>query len=596
MATSKMIVHDKCIIKKLANSEANIQNQIRGIKDSSVAAYYLCDIYEFENIKSFFDNVNHVFVDGEKISKYIDDVHSRMGKYRTFYKDNISLAISNMCLLSNNTELSKIEFSKRGERMFFFFSEKSDDDFHFTKSIIGGVTNICFSRRDDTLYVYLELVDNLGVEIFNSKTNVTIEELSKMLDIYIDSYSSVDVGIRKFGIDFCYAIEKENYTPEEIVKNSSHSDTPTYAMAIREGIDLSKVLDNITIIEKDDDYDDSNIEEKSLLNPNRIQGGTNRIFYGIPGCGKSYRVNKIIEDKYPNKEIFTKNVFRTTFYLDYSNSDFIGQLVPKTDKEGNVTYSPNFGPFSKALKRAYETNEMVYLVIEEINRGNAAAIFGDLFQLLDRLDAKKVDERNDGSKVGDSEYPITNTFIEDYLGIENGKVIIPSNLTIFATMNTSDQNVFPLDTAFKRRWKMEKVVDDYKKSNFHNFYVPQENKQELLTWEDFLEDVNDFIVSSEEGFNLDDKQIGSYFVTDEILVDLEIELDDDEYFDRVDQFNYKVLEYLWSDVAKFDRSRWINHKETRLKKTPNSFDELVKMVNQYGLKNILEAFNNDEGE
>lgn len=322
--------------------------------------------------------------------------------------------------------------------------------------------------------------------------------------------------------------------------------------------------------------------------------GFNKIYYGIPGCGKSFMVDKYIRERYPIKEQYEENVFRTTFYLDYSNADFIGQIIPKVI-ENNVTYEPNFGPFTKALKRAYETENMVYLVIEEINRGNSSAIFGDLFQLLDRLDENKARERNDGSKVGDSEYPITNTFLEDCIGIKKGKVVIPSNLTILATMNTSDQNVFPLDTAFKRRWKMEKVVDDYKRSNYHNFYIPQE-KREFITWEEFLEVINKFIISSDEGYNLEDKQIGSYFITNDILVNPESEIYDIEYNNRVEQFNNKVLEYLWSDVAKFDRTRWINHEKINRDKTPNSFDELVKLVNEYGFKNTLEAFNDNEGE
>ena len=129
-------------------------------------------------------------------------------------------------------------------------------------------------------------------------------------------------------------------------------------------------------------------------------GAYNKIYYGIPGCGKSYQVDQKIrkhytKDKNFDNKSYKDNVFRTTFYLDYSNSDFVGQIVPKTDVKGNVTYKPNFGPFTKALQRAYETDDMVFLVIEEINRGNAAAIFGDLFQLLDRLDEDKIKLREE---------------------------------------------------------------------------------------------------------------------------------------------------------------------------------------------------------
>ena len=157
----------------------------------------------------------------------------------------------------------------------------------------------------------------------------------------------------------------------------------------------------------------------------------------------------MLKDVY-KRQVKEENIYRTTFYLEYTYSDFVGQLMPHVEGD-NVTYISVPGPFTLALERAYiEANEMVYLIIEEINRGNSAAIFGDLFQLLDRL------KENNGQFIcGDSEYPINNVFIEDYLAKKNvtykgNKIYIPHNLTILATMNTSDQNIFPLDTAFKR--------------------------------------------------------------------------------------------------------------------------------------------------
>ena len=449
--------------------------------------------------------------------------------------------------------------------------------------------------------IYLLIIKSLFFKktviflIFILKTNVSLNELVDMLDAYVDSYSSISVALRKFGIDFSLAIEKFKFTPEEIIKNSKYSFTPTYAMRIKEGVELSKVLDNITVIESEPNNELNDEDVQLELNPNRQDGGFNKIYYGIPGCGKSYTVDQEIRKVYPDKKRFEKNVFRTTFYLDYSNADFVGQLMPKTDKKGHVTYEPNFGPFTSALQRAFETTDMVYLVIEEINRGNAAAIFGDLFQLMDRLDQEKVELRDDGSKVGDSEYPITNTFIEDYLGIERGKVIIPSNLTIYATMNTSDQNVFPLDTAFKRRWKTQKIIDEYKTSKYHDYYIPQMNASATpVTWEEFIEKINSFIIKSEEGFNQEDKQIGSYFVKEDILVKDKDSANDE---DRVGQFNHKVIDYLWSDVAKFERKRWVNLEKTKQDHTPYSFDELVELINKYGIQNTLNAFETeDEGE
>lgn len=290
---------------------------------------------------------------------------------------------------------------------------------------------------------------------------------------------------------------------------------------------------------------------------NNKKVGYNKIFYGIPGCGKSYHVeNKVLKDV--NKK---DNVFRTTFYLDYSNSDFIGQIYPHVEDK-KVTYEPIPGPFTKALERALSTDEMVYLVIEEINRGNAAAIFGDTFQLLDRL--KK--DNPDGRLAGDSEYPISNAFIEGYFDKRNkdieksggvnkikftkGRIIIPHNLTILATMNTSDQNVFPLDTAFKRRWDREKVVTEWSKvGDIKKMYIPCSS----ITWEQFATTINNKMLQESQSGDVaisEDKQIGPYFIHENMLSKVENTGTNDDLI----AFVSNVLDYLYNDVTKFDHS------------------------------------------
>lgn len=313
-------------------------------------------------------------------------------------------------------------------------------------------------------------------------------------------------------------------------------------------------------------YCDDNEEEFDEINKNddssdkgasKTDVGYNKIFYGIPGCGKSYHVeNKVLKDV--NKK---DNVFRTTFYLDYSNSDFIGQIYPHAEDE-KVTYEPIPGPFTKALERALSTDEMVYLVIEEINRGNAAAIFGDTFQLLDRL--KK--DNPDGRLVGDSEYPISNAFIEGYFDKKNkdieksggvnkinftkGRIIIPHNLTILATMNTSDQNVFPLDTAFKRRWDREKVVTEWSKvGDIKKMYIPCSS----ITWEQFATTINNKMLQESQSGDVaisEDKQMGPYFIRENMLSKVENTGTNDDLI----AFVSNVLDHLYNDVTKFDHS------------------------------------------
>ena len=309
---------------------------------------------------------------------------------------------------------------------------------------------------------------------------------------------------------------------------------------------------------------------------NRV--GFNKIYYGIPGCGKSYKVDAMLKYKDDFKEeaerngitrkVEEDNIIRTTFYLDYSNSDFVGQIYPVVGDDDKVTYDSIPGPFTKALVRAYTNpNEMVYLIIEEINRGNAAAIFGDLFQLLDR-----VKETKDGKIKGESEYPISNEFIEGYLDkvikektefdgdksrlpmLRNHNVIIPNNLTIFATMNTSDQNVFPLDTAFKRRWDLERVKVDWSKQD-GKYKLPILNKCipfTDMTWGNFASNINIKMVENcKDGIITQDKNLGPFFVDEDLLVEPKDRYNP-ENKQKIIQFTNNVIDYLFLDVTKFN--------------------------------------------
>lgn len=274
------------------------------------------------------------------------------------------------------------------------------------------------------------------------------------------------------------------------------------------------------------------------------------IYYGAPGTGKSHKIKKQLDG------ISKENIFRTTFHPDSDYSTFVGAYKPTMKKqyryEGKVKASYyedddlanakkgdpvvekaieyNFIPqvFLNAYIRAYKTDENVYLIIEEINRGNCAQIFGDLFQLLDR------DEN------GKSEYTIKadadlRTFLEDNLGCDNpgikdGELCLPSNLYIYATMNTSDQSLFPIDSAFKRRWDWE--------------YEPIKNKNTdwvididglKYRWSDFQKEVNARILNNTGS---EDKMLGDYFVNPPAKII------------SYNLFRNKILFYLWNDVCK----------------------------------------------
>ena len=314
---------------------------------------------------------------------------------------------------------------------------------------------------------------------------------------------------------------------------------------IGDKLELANYIDSI--------FEGKVIEQVKDIKNNRIdfeiQGkGINLIVYGTPGCGKSFYVdNELLKDHKMLEDNTRERVIRTTFYQDYTNTDFIGQILPHIEKDNDgkyvVTYKFNPGPFSLALKEALSCDgQEVALVIEELNRGNAAAIFGDIFQLLDR------DEH------GISKYAITNVNVTDYLNKEFGtdfkKIKIPGNLLIYATMNTSDQNVFTLDTAFKRRWEFKKIKNEFKKDHeFAESYVPGMG----LTWKDFVNSINKYMTNDQSVIGAEDKQVGVYFIDKDGMRKTQYDV---ETIEQKEEFAYKIFEYLWDDVAKFDRKRW----------------------------------------
>ena len=247
----------------------------------------------------------------------------------------------------------------------------------------------------------------------------------------------------------------------------------------------------------------------------------NILLYGVPGSGKS----NAVKTEYCNDD---SHMERVVFHPDYTYSDFVGQILPKVTA-GHVTYDFDPGPFTKIMKRACATpEEEFFLVVEEINRGNAPAIFGDIFQLLDR------------DVYGVSEYGVSNEKVAEYIyGNKERKIKIPSNLYVIATMNTSDQNVFTLDTAFKRRWTMRFVENNVDACSFANKQICAWP----VTWGAFVKTINRRIIElGENNLSNEDHRLGAYFVHEEDLSDSV-------------RFGEKVLMYLWNDAFKFDHDK-----------------------------------------
>ena len=315
----------------------------------------------------------------------------------------------------------------------------------------------------------------------------------------------------------------------------------------------------------------------------------NRIVFGAPGTGKSYLIDK--ERKELLGDDNEADYERVTFHPDYSYANFVGTYKPimenavvcsNSDEEVDyvlsllndnskpsherielmieefsgirnpIRYEYVPGPFMrlyvKALRNARSDNPRPFLlIIEEINRANVAAVFGDIFQLLDRGDDNI------------SEYPIqASEDLKKYLSKELGgdpddysKLRIPDNMFIWATMNSADQGVFPMDTAFKRRWAFTYLGIDENDKDIQGKYVVMGDQKQRIEWNALRKAINEFLAN--EKIN-EDKQLGPYFISRNIVVpsDGTDEIDSKAF---CDVFKNKVLMYLFDDAAKQKRAR-----------------------------------------
>jgi hypothetical protein len=573
---------DKTILEgDLKLSDCERPFVVRWLSGSSQASFFIGDTEALkDDIEAFISGKKICDIDLDAYLKYLDQIKVIAEKYKTMYHgpldyiDGIITRFSHMSKADAKLvmwyERDLIEHKKDryirilnnrsnksvNEPIFGSLPLQNGDEFRFT--FVGGITHIKITKKDENYTISISLNENWRDVIMEEKGKKV--DLDSIIDIFngematnIADGKSETESAQIFGIKYGPLLKnnESKFTFEDIVAGS-HYNSDDVKKAVENGLALSpSVLWKPGLIEEDA----APIGASPSSSPVKETGGCNRIYYGAPGCGKSFIVNKALDDIPVDK----KNRFRTTFHPEYSNSDFVGQILPTIeeqvdpttgDKKEVVKYVFNPGPFTLALQRANDTNDMVYLVIEEINRGNAAAIFGDLFQLLDRKD-------NSSPRFGESQYPICNPVIQKYLGLGDGEeLIIPSNLTILATMNSSDQNVFTLDTAFKRRWAFEQISNDIVKDTEHkykNWYIPGTN----VTWETFLKTLNDAILDNKiQNQTNEDKRLGKYFVDKSCLTEHVEDIANVQ--DAAHNFAYKVLEYVWNDVCKIGKEEWFD--------------------------------------
>ncbi len=343
-----------------------------------------------------------------------------------------------------------------------------------------------------------------------------------------------EIGLASYSIkDGLFQIN--NYSNENKLKQGNASQTIQF--------DLEGLKDLISIIKKA--FPDIDVKQASItthIYP--IPLPRNRIIFGAPGTGKSHLLEQQRKN-YFNDEHYE----RVTFHPNYSYSQFVGAYKPVTksaDGKEDITYSFVSGPFVRMLAKAIKNpSENFLLVIEEINRANVAAVFGDVFQLLDR------------DEDGKSEYPIDagedlkKHLDESDVPLDDGKIAIPANMCIWATMNSADQGVMPLDAAFKRRWEFEYIGIDENENQVADYEIPKtknpDGTLDFVRWNVFRKALNGKLKNLSGASVNEDKLLGPFFISKRSL-----ETAKDNAKDFIRLFKSKVLMYLYEDVCKMN--------------------------------------------
>jgi len=447
--------------------------------------------------------------------------------------------------------------------------ERAND--FYESAVLGSlnVVNVSSSYISSIAYAYATndnlyaILDNMCMEECNIciETNNDVEkdysaqELGAILNqMYGTAGENLKVAsIFMFGLKYAKQIIENKHLLSEILTNAGMSSS--YSAELNKSLNIYKCIDQnmygICFADKkaaiEKDYSGINYKTGIMK-----KFSCNRILFGAPGTGKSHtlegdRKELLYGDREFDEDIQDLSKYgsyeRVTFHPDYSYAHFVGTYKP-VPKGEEISYEYVAGPFIrtlvKALKSGRTENPKPYLlIIEEINRANVAAVFGDVFQLLDRKD-------------GVSEYPVqTSEDLRKYLAekleiseaeVENIK--IPDNMFIWATMNSADQGVYPMDTAFKRRWDFKYIgIDDGENANaikdkYELIIETDQKTSQKINWNNLRKAINKTL---EDGYQVnEDKMMGPFFISPAALTD--------EKFEAA--FKNKVLMYLCEDVLR----------------------------------------------
>lgn len=405
--------------------------------------------------------------------------------------------------------------------------------------------NIEDIMEDDELLYFLQIIFSVGDEIkrfYRLEPSEQTESIAtwklRLTDIpSVEPSDFFEKTIHKYMLS-TNSIQKDIRFRAQGVLKAYHE----YIIANPDNIPLFDSTNNIILKEILMPNDTQEVDNSAYIldfTSVPIEDPYQLIVNGCPGSGKS----RYIDDKSKEK---TNEVIRVTFHPEITYYDFVGSYKPTPIYEEttmsfvdasnqpielgkpHIDYTFVQGPFMEAyIKAKLNPDTNIILIIEEINRAKAASVFGDIFQLLDR------------DISGNSEYPIIpNTDLKKFIQkhLSEDKIFLPKNLYIWATMNSADQGVLPLDAAFKRRWEFE----------YLGFRTICKYTTKLITyndkeydWEEFREKINKFLLTKDIH---EDKLIGPYFLSESELT-------------KPKKVLNKLFLYLWEDALRF------NHRE-----------------------------------
>lgn len=388
--------------------------------------------------------------------------------------------------------------------------------FSIRNYLAGGFSNLNIKKALDGIFDIR--IDNV-TEPYDDGKEDGLEDIALSSSEYHDEFNRQQIYYGAPGTGKSYKIkgilDSNNVPKDNVFRTTFHpdSDYSTFVGAYKPT--MRKLMDKIYT------------KEELISKLTEMKNGG--VTYSPQKFGAKYWRSLKLLNLADKKDILQACGMSDNYTVEFDKGIAVGEEYLAGSEESRIIYSFVPQTFLNAYIRAYQTDDNVYLIIEEINRGNCAQIFGDLFQLLDR-DAN-----------GKSEYTIKadadlRTFLEEKLGegkpgIKDGELCLPPNLYIYATMNTSDQSLFPIDSAFKRRWDWEYEPIKYKNTGW-KIEIDEQNK---YSWVAFQKEVNRRIFDATHS---EDKMLGDYFVNPANGVI------------TADLLRNKILFYLWNDVCK----------------------------------------------